>query len=92
MKKNKSIHKIHIVLILSLLISSLLSAYFVEKFDKYEITTDPIEAHSMIKSDIQAYWVNAEIFKNDLNSKKGLLSSGSEMWRSFLHSKIMGFY
>ena len=92
MKNNKFIHKIHIVLILSLLISSLLSAYFVEKFDKYEVTTDLIEAHSMIKSDIQSYWVNAEIFKNDLNSKKGLFSSGSEMWRTFLHSKIIGFY
>ena len=92
MKNNSFIHKIHIVLILSLLISSLLSAYFVKRFDKYEVTTDLREAHSMIKSDIQSYWVDAEIFKNDLNSKKGFFSSGGEMWRSFLHSKIIGFY
>ena len=67
MKNNSFIHKIHIVLILSLLTSSLLSAYFVKRFDKYEVTTDLREAHSMIKSDIQSYWVDAEIFKNDLN-------------------------
>lgn len=92
MKNNSFIHKIHIVLILSLLTSSLLSAYFIKRFDKYEVTTDLREAHSMIKSDIQLYWVDAEIFKNDLNSKKGFFSSGGEMWRSFLHSKIIGFY
>ena len=46
----------------------------------------------MIKSDMLDYWSNAKIFKKDLNDNKNFISSGNEMWRSYLHERLIGLY
>ena len=41
-----------------------------EEYDKYEISTDEIENHRMIKSDIPDIWIDGEIITRDLENGK----------------------
>ena len=82
---------VYIIIVLSFFTSILLSNHFIKKFDNYEISTDKLESHAMIKSDLSDYWSNAKVFKDDLKNKN-FISSGNEMWRSYLHERLIGFY
>ena len=81
-----------LIIILSFFTSISLSNYFINKYDRYEVSTDELETHAMIKSDLVDYWSNAKIFKKDLNDNKNFISSGNEMWRSYLHERLIGLY
>ena len=81
-----------LIIILSFFASISLSNYFINKYDKYEVSTDKLEAHALIKSDLTDYWSNAKIFKKDLNDNKHFIGSGNEMWRSYLHERLIGLY
>ena len=51
-------NKTYFVILFALLISILMNIKVVNKYDKYEISTDDIENHAMIKGDIPSIWEN----------------------------------
>ncbi len=85
-------NKTYSVIIISLIISIIFSIIFIKKYDSYEISTDEIENHRMIKSDIPSIWTNGEIIKRDLMTGKNYFESGTEIHRSYLPPRLIALY
>ena len=81
--------KITFFIFLSFLISTIISLNFVLKLDKYE--SDGKE-HFIIKGDVEGIWQEGEKFKQDLINNKGILGSGSEIYRSYLPPRLIAFF
>ena len=81
--------KITFFIFLSFLISTIISLNFVLKLDKYE--SDGKE-HFIIKGDVEGIWQEGEKFKQDFINNKGILGSGSEIYRSYLPPRLIAFF
>ena len=49
--------KVYTIIILSFVLSLITSFLFIKNFDSYEISTDNIQNHAMIKGDIPDIWL-----------------------------------
>ena len=81
--------KITNLIIISLLVSCFTSILFTYKYDKFESDNS---THSLVKGDAYPIWERAEKLKNDLQSGKDYLSSGSELYRSYLPVRTVAFF
>ena len=86
------INKTYILIFTSLLISIISTNIFINKYDKYEISTDEIENHRIVKGDIPDIWVDGEIIKRDLEKGKNYFVSGKEIFRSYLPPRLIALY
>ena len=76
--------KISSIIFFAFLISIITSFFIIKNYDKYEISTDSLENHSMIKGDIPDIWIDGQTIKNDLSEGKNYFESGNEIFRSYL--------
>ena len=76
-------------IIVSFLISIILAFQIVDTLDKYE--SDGID-HHIVKGDISDIWARGAQFKKDIISGKNFLVSGSEIYRSYLPPRLIGFF
>ena len=60
--------KIYLSLLLGLFISTLISIYYVSKYDVYETSSDNLENHQMIKGPPGIYWQQAHKLKEDIKT------------------------
>ena len=81
--------KIFFFIAFSLLLSVFISLNFVNKLDLYE--SDGFD-HHIIKGDIDDIWSRGAKFKDDLISGKNFLVSGTEIYRSYLPPRLIGFF
>ena len=65
---------IYIIIISAFLLSIFTSFLIIKNYDKYEISTDEIENHRIIKGDIPDIWIDGQTIKNDLEAGKVILS------------------
>lgn len=93
-KKNKKLNLIILFSLLSLaMFLNLQKSYnYLEKYDNYQIRSDGLEEHILIKSDIHSIWSAASRLLED--DKKGIsyLKSGKEYTRTYLPSFIVYIY
>ncbi len=83
---------IYIIIISAFLLSILTNFLIIKNYDKYEISTDEIENHRIIKGDIPDIWIDGQIIKNDLEAGKGYFESGKEIFRSYLPPRLIALY
>jgi hypothetical protein len=81
--------KIFFFITFSFFLSVLISLNFVNKLDLYE--SDGFD-HHIIKGDIDDIWSRGAKFKYDLISGKNFLASGTEIYRSYLPPRLIGFF
>ena len=84
--------KIYSVIVISFIISIIFSVIAINKYDTYEISTDEIENHRMIKGDIPSIWIDGETIKKDLQNGKSYFDSGDEIHRSYLPPRLIALY
>jgi len=84
--------KIYSVIVISFIISIIFSVIAINKYDTYEISTDEIENHRMIKGDIPSIWIDGEKIKKDLQNGKSYFDSGGEIHRSYLPPRLIALY
>lgn len=84
-------NKIYLIIFLGLLFSTILSFYYVLKYDTYEMSSDNFENHQMIKSDVAKFWRQANDLKNDLNNGVSFFKTGYEYRIPYLPPKILFF-
>jgi hypothetical protein len=89
MSNNQLPKKISKLIIISLLFSIFFSISLTYKYDRLESDNS---IHALVKGDSYPIWKRAENFKNDLMSGKGYLSSGSELYRSYLPLRTIAFF
>ena len=85
-KKNISI------ILIGLIFSFLFSAYSINKFDVYEISTDEKHYHSMIKGVNANHWFKAKKIKDQLSQGINYFETGEVYDRNYLPSKIVLLY
>ncbi len=83
---------IYIIIISAFLVSIFTSFLIIKNYDKYEISTDEIENHRIIKGDIPDIWIDGQTIKNDLEAGKGYFESGKEIFRSYLPPRLIALY
>ena len=81
--------KVTFFIFLSFLISTIVSLNFVLKLDKYESDG---KDHFIIKGDVEGIWHEGDKFKQDIINNKGILGSGSEIYRSYLPPRLIAFF
>ena len=81
--------KITFFIFLSFIISTIISLNFVVKLDKYESDG---KDHFIIKGDVEGIWHEGEKYKQDLINNKGILGSGSEIYRSYLPPRLIALF
>ena len=74
---------------ISFFISITIAFQFVDNLDKYE--SDGLD-HHIIKGDISDIWEKGEKFRVDLLSGKNFLTSGTEIYRSYLPPRLIGLF
>ena len=84
--------KTFLVILISFLISIAVSNIIIKKYDSYEISTDEIENHRIIKGDIPSIWINGETLKRDLQNGKSYFEAGKENTRSYLPPRLIALY
>lgn len=82
-------NKIYLSLLLGLFISTLISINYVSKYDTYEISSDNLENHQMIKGPPGIYWQQAHKLKKDIKNNKNFFETGDEYRNPYLPSKIL---
>jgi len=91
--KNIKNQKIILLVLLGFFLSVLVSINYVSKFDNYEISSDDFENHSMVKSDLLKFWIDAEKINNQIKEGKTYFETGSEYRTPYLPSRtILLFY
>ena len=85
-------NKVYIIIFIGFIYSIFNSITDTKKYDKYYVNSDGEEFHHIIKGDIQHYWDQASIFKNDIIKGKSFLESGGELERSYLYPKLIAIY
>ena len=83
---------IYILIISAFLLSIFTSFLVIKNYDKYEISTDEIENHRIIKGDIPDIWIDGQTIKNDLEAGKSYFESGKEIFRSYLPPRLIALY
>jgi hypothetical protein len=81
--------KVTFFIFLSFLISTIISLNLVLKLDKYESDGND---HFIIKGDVEGIWYEGNKYKQDLIDNKSILESGSEVYRSYLPSRLIAFF
>lgn len=84
--------KISSIIFFAFLISIITSFLIIKNYDKYEISTDSLENHSMIKGDIPDIWIDGQTIKNDLSEGKNYFESGNEIFRSYLPPRLIAIF
>ncbi len=84
--------KIYIIIISAFLLSIFTSFLIIKNYDNYEISTDEIENHRIIKGDIPDIWIDGQKIKNDLEAGKSYFESGKEIFRSYLPPRLIALY
>ncbi len=86
------IKKISVIILIGLIFSFLFSAYSINKFDVYEISTDDKHYHQMIKGVNANHWIKAKKIKDQLSQGKNYFETGEIYDRNYLPSKIFLLY
>ena len=84
--------KIYLLIFTAFFISIITSFILIQNFDKYEISTDNLENHAIIKGDIPDIWIDGQTIKDDLISGKSYFESGKEIFRSYLPPRLIALY
>ncbi len=80
-----------IVILISFLFSLAISKYNLDNHDKYNITSDGVEYHQMIKADPYRYLADGYSIKEDLKNGKDFFSTGNNFTK-YLPSRIAAAY
>ena len=85
--------KLKVISFLLLFLSSILFATFiVNKYDKYEISTDSKSNHTMIKGDVNKYWKGASFIKKQSEEGIPFYKSGKSYYQAFLPPKLISAF
>ena len=87
---NYSQKKINYLIIFSLVISSILSFYYINKYDDYSQYKN--KKHPMIKVSIQNGWYEANKIIKDYKNGESFLKSGGTRFDEYLPPKIIAVY
>ncbi len=85
-------NKTYFVIIISFIISIITTKILINKYDLYEISTDAIENHRMVKGDIPSIWINGETIKREMENGKNYFVTGKEIHRSYLPPRLIALY
>ena len=83
-------NKINFLILLSFILSTLLSTYYINKYDKFSEYQN--NKHPMIKIAVQNHWTEAQAILEDLKKGKNFFESGLERTDSFLPQKILALF
>ena len=72
--------------------SIIFSTIIINKFDKYEISSDSKQNHILIKSDILRFWKEADNIKKNFETGEKIYKLGGQYYSSFLPPKITALY
>ena len=87
MKKQFKLDYIKIFILLSFLLSLIVTKYYLNSYDTYEISVDNKETrhkHKMIKYDVLRYLSHGAEIKKDLNEGKSFFSTGRVHFTKYL--------
>ena len=84
--------KLKIIFIFIFISSIFIANLVVDKFDKYEKSTDDKNNHSLIKSDVHKFWVEADKIKKNFQEDKPIYDFGGVFWNSYLPPKFIAFF
>ncbi len=83
-------NKINFLILISFILSTLLSTYYINKYDKYSEYQN--NKHPMIKVAVQNHWNEAQAIIEDIKKGKNFFESGPEHTDSFLPQKILALF
>tara|TARA_B100000900_G_scaffold414600_1_gene441713 strand:+ start:774 stop:2150 length:1377 start_codon:yes stop_codon:yes gene_type:complete len=84
--------KFKIIFILIFISSFLTANLIINKFDKYEKSTDGKSNHALIKGDVHKFWVEADKIKKNFQEDKPIYDFGGVFWNSYLPPKFIAFF
>ncbi len=73
-------------------LSIFLSTFIIDKYDKYEISSDNKINHQIIKADVLRFWKEAHDIKSEYENGNSLSELGNWYFSSFLPSKTIAIY
>ena len=86
------IKKTFFLILLGFFLSTIINLYYIENFDRYEISTDKRERHSLIKGVNENHWRHAKVIKEQLKNGEKYFDTGQIYNRNYLPSKILLIY
>ena len=85
--------KLKTISFLLIFLSSIIFATFiVNKYDKYEVSTDNKSNHSMIKGDVHKYYSEASFIKKQSEQGVAFYKSGRSYYQAFLPPKLISVF
>lgn len=82
--------KTNILILVSFILSSLLSVYYVNKYDNFSLYKN--NKHPMIKIAVHNHWAEAQILLDDIKDGKKFWESGKKKTDSFLPQKLLALF
>ena len=84
--------KLKIIFIFIFISSIFIANLTIDKFDKYEKSTDEKNNHSLIKGDVHKFWVEADKIKKNFQADKPIYDLGGVFWNSYLPPKFIALF
>ena len=81
-----------ITIILLFLCAIFFSTFTVNKYDKYETSSDKKNNHSLIKGDVHKFWKEANFIKKQYENKVPFYELGQIYYNSYLPPKLIAAY
>ena len=78
--------------VLLFLISILFATFIVNKYDKYEVSSDNKSNHIMIKGDTYKYWTEASFIKEQIEDGVPFYKLGRAYYQAFLPPKLISAF
>ena len=82
----------NLLLIIFFFSTIFLSTVIINKYDKYEVSSDIRSNHTLIKSDILRFWIEANNIKKNFENGTPIYELGGHYYSSFLPSKTIALY
>ena len=81
-----------LVLVTGFSVWLIVGAYYVNTFDRYEVTTDERQSHGLVRGDAKKYWIVADRFSAAIQSGQSFIVASGEYRMPFLHPKLLALY
>ena len=86
------IKKTFFIVLLGFFLSNFINLFYIENFDRYEISTYKAERHALIKGVNENHWRHAKVIKEQIDDGKNYFDAGLIYNRNYLPSKIFLLY
>ena len=82
----------NLIILIIFFISIFFSTLIINKYDKYEVSSDTRINHTLIKADILRFYKEADYIKKKFESGSSLSELGQFYYSSYLPPKIIALY